>query len=576
MLGKVTSDLTMLCVVLALAHHQSAHAEQVIFPKPVPERASLAAPPAWLTQGSGDDGYLSVVAEVKLPAGVSCVPFGKSALFSKESTQAVISLKTSGFQTALDGREIPIATIDSRGAEGECIAPITLPIAIVPLTKLESRSTANAGQLRIIVNVRSTVQTKLLLIEKGQLALGAAAVLATGGAATTVASLSAAFGKEALAPLVKEFESSFSNVTAGAAPVDLDWIQLRSGPASFEIPVYAADTTVGESAAEAIRRLQGQDLRGAIPLFRVVLRFAYVRSIFDEQTTGIDALPRLSQLLTATVLRYPTRADVPNLLQALSADSPTLQQKVASKKDLAATCNEVYSRLQAQLGLAVHDRAVALKAFVDESLGTSTWIQNAALFNACFRDLSDARSTIVKLFSPAGAVYVLDDAQDDVATAEFLAWQREVPPRLAELRRVLTGPGDRNAVLIKFMGTEALTLADYAGWAVAPPATAVPRQDSGGSSDLENFTSRRVKKMGCFAKANQTDLNINKPTGHALLQDEQDGVWHATVTFGNAASRKPTAILIEKINPGDGWANYFKGLQFMGANSECKVILQSI
>jgi len=156
----------------------------------IPSVKYMAAAPEWLGQGKGDDGYVSVVAQISTDA--TCKNLGSAGVLGvgKESVQIVASVRSSGFSTNLNGQTLPLATFDSRANPGECNGLNTLPLTIIPVARLERESIGNPGQLTMIFDVKSTSSSDVNLVATAQFALGAAAVFASGGAAGTVTGLS--------------------------------------------------------------------------------------------------------------------------------------------------------------------------------------------------------------------------------------------------------------------------------------------------------------------------------------------------------------------------------------------------
>jgi hypothetical protein len=111
----------MLVLASLLLQFPFALATSFVFPSATPT-VTDAATPAWLPNGNGDDGYLTVRAEVKMPP-VSCAALGKKGVIAdilQEKMQIVASVKTSGFRTSLDGKTLPVATFDGRSDPGGC------------------------------------------------------------------------------------------------------------------------------------------------------------------------------------------------------------------------------------------------------------------------------------------------------------------------------------------------------------------------------------------------------------------------------------------------------------------------
>src|SRR5487761_2442816 len=141
-----------LVLFLATCFSFQCFASTFFFPASNPKYTSGEAP-AWLRNGHGKDGYVTITSE-DIPVS-SCVPLSNHTFWGGEKTQLVLSITTNGFKKNLDNSEIPIATFDGRDNGSECASLSTLPINIVPLALLGNFSAFNPGVLSLVLNVKS-------------------------------------------------------------------------------------------------------------------------------------------------------------------------------------------------------------------------------------------------------------------------------------------------------------------------------------------------------------------------------------------------------------------------------------
>lgn len=580
---------------------QLAIAEPVFFPQPLPIPGATGAP-AWMTSMSGDDGYVQITAEARLPAGQSCIPLGRKVFIGANTDiQLALSITTFGFGTSFEAREIPFVTFDSRGATGECIAPVKLPVAIVPLTRLETRPAENPGQIRILLNVRSSTNTSLKLVEKAQVALGAAAVVATGGAATTVAGLSTALTNAAIVPLIKEFEQYASNVTAGVGRIDLDWRALRNAPRTYTFQIYEGEAATGESAGEAIKRLQQAAINPSLARFDVRFTLSYVRTIFDPAPRAPTFFPDKDLIQRALVMNYPPNPAIPNLLQTLNSSSPSPLASITAGSSLTDACNDVAAKLLRQVGLNAVDRVVVTKAFVDEALKGDSWL-NGDEFDRCFQDQSAAKQVAKMLYSVPDRVIEFDvaDMQRD-NSPDFKAWKSEIEGPLTGFRRVMVVRGPKEALLLNQFAGNDINVGVYPKRSVWPtpaqskpmPTPAIdatnpapgsapqtpkvdPSFDVAKYPGIAKLAPKQLLLGGCFVWAARADKNIAagaSPLAHMLFAGDNKDVWIANITFTSARPRRLATVAFTELDSTEGdWINLFKGRTF-GANAQCDRIL---
>ena len=74
--------------------------------------------PAFLVDGYGNDGYITITSEV-VPIS-SCVSLSNKSFWGSEKTQLLISITRNGFFDQTSEIEVPIATFDGRDKGNQC------------------------------------------------------------------------------------------------------------------------------------------------------------------------------------------------------------------------------------------------------------------------------------------------------------------------------------------------------------------------------------------------------------------------------------------------------------------------
>ena len=562
----------------------SSQAESFAYPNATAKVVDRPTP-AWLEGGTGDDGYVTVRAEVVMPQ-FSCVTLGKKGgmLFNigEEKMQVVVSLKQVGFRGSLDGQEIPIATFDGRARPGGCAVLSTLPITVIPYARLEQFSDVDQGSLSILFNVRSTTDTELNLVPAAQLVLGAAAVFTTGGAATTVSGLGSKLAQPAISSIEKQVNAQLSNVTPGQGRLPLNWPEVRKGIATATVPVFMGRTKGTETVEQAISRLQSGTGSNQVPLFDIVLTFSYTKSLFDPTVTTKDGFPRADSIASYAVLNYPQLQGVPNFLQLLNATSPSLMQVAAAaqtKESWSDVCGKSIEILRGA-GLSQLDRGIVLKSFLDEARKGGSWYTPLNI-NACLGGFSALKSVVTQLYDVLSVVDI-EDTQDGVGAA-FDAWKKRVPPVLDKLRMAMTTKDDRAAALLSFNGEADIDVQiwpEAIAWdSGSQPVPAVPQSSElvvakpAVPKGITRLAANSIRSGGCFIYAEAEDLLAASLGGHMILLDERGDYWHANVKLATKAGGNVNSILLSKLVQKD-WKAFFKSRTYKGG--ECAALLAGL
>lgn len=563
-----------------------ASAASFVFPAGAPTVISTKSPPPWLPSGSGDDGYVTVRADVKMPP-VSCATLGSKGLIGnifQEKMQIVVSLETMGFRTNLDGQRIPIATFDGRSEPGTCTGFNTLPATIIPYARLEHFSAVNPGALSLIFDVRSTTETNANLVSNAQLALGVAGVFATGGAATTVAGLTAAFAKPALTTIEQTVDKSLGEIVKGQSRLDLTWSSLRRGLASVVVPVYVAKTKWMETPAAAMQRSRSAP-NPADKLFDVVLTFAYTKTLFDPRVASAIDLPAGDALASASVLNYPRLPGISNFLQLLNSSAPSSLQALTNAKttgEKAAAASHALALLE-NAGLNLLDRSIVIKSFIDEARQGPDWY-SAGEVNAYFPVQSELKTQLVGIYG-AGKVFDIKDTQLGMAPG-FNAWEKAVPPILADLRQALTTSVGKAEALYAFNGGTDIDVSFYPNaqsWLSSAPSTNVAPVEADTAVEqnavdvsvkyppgLTKLASKGVKKAGCFVYGTDANLDPKNYGGHMIILSDADQPWRVDATLASNGAGKIKKIVLSPLT--NDWKEFFVGTTYKGG--ECPDILK--
>jgi hypothetical protein len=568
----------------------AAVATSFVYPAGNPTVTPTKSPPAWLPSKSGDDGYITVRADVKMPP-ISCAALGKKGLIGgifAEKMQIVASIKTVGFRSNLDGQSLPVATFDGRNEPGACTGFNTLPATIISYARLEPFSVAEPGALAIIFDVKSTTDKNANLVSSAQLVLGTAAVFTTGGAATTVAGLTAAFAKPALANLEQKIDKSIGETIAGQARIDLDWLTVRTGIGSIVVPVYAAKTGWGETSANAIKRVRNLKVDPDDKLFDVVLTFSYTKTLFDTRVSGVDDLPQNDALASNTVLNHPRLPGILNFMQLLNSTAPSLLQVVSNSKtnaDKAAAAGQVHEVLKSA-GLNLTDRAIVMKSFIDEAQKGTKWYSPIEV-NAYFGNFPEVRDQVTTLYG-AGQVFGIPDTQVGMGPA-FVAWKKTVAPILNDLRQALTTTEAKANALANFNGGADIEVSFYpssSGWVpvvsnVSPPDSITPRSEAANAQvdvtvayppGITKLASATVKKAGCFVYGDDVYLAAESFGGHMIVVSEAGEFWRLDAKLAPKGGGKISNITLSRLS--SDWKNFFQKSAFEGG--ECPGILSSL
>ena len=397
---KGTMRLLYLLVLLLVISSKS-NAAAFFFPDMNPSFVRGEVP-EWLKGGKGNDGYITITSEV-IPAS-ACTQLATNSFWGSDKMQLVLSVVTNGFKSKLDKVEIPIATFDGRENGSQCASLSSLPLQIVPAANLGAFSIFNPGNLSLVLNVKSSNDTKQDFVGSAKLLLGAAAIVATGGSAAAIGGVSATVGNSVVSDTQERANSLMKGMIDAKAPISFNWSELRSGIKAVEISVYKSDQSLGDISDKKIQQLQKDSKADKQLLFTVKLEFQFSRTIFYPTASDIDGLAKRENLSPQLVLNYQAPGVNQSFMQLLNNTSPSLLLRASKAEgaDLSRVCVSGLEKLKA-IGLDGADTAIVMKSFIDEAKGTDEWYSNSDMVKSCFSQAPNIESYLEKIYGASKA-----------------------------------------------------------------------------------------------------------------------------------------------------------------------------
>jgi hypothetical protein len=359
--------------------------------------------PDWLRNGRGNDGYITITSEV-IPAS-ACTQLATNSFWGSDKTQLVLSVVTNGFKGKLDKVELPIATFDGRDSGSQCASLSSTPLQIVPLANLGAYSVFNPGNLSLVLNVKSSNDTKQDFVGSAKLLLGAAAIVATGGSAAAIGGVSATIGNSVVSDTQEKANSLLKGMIDAKVPISLNWSELRNGIRAAEITVYKSEQNLGDISDKKIQQLQRDPKSDKQLLFTVKLEFQFTRTIFYPTASNIDGLVERENLSPQFILNYQMPGSSQSFMQLLNGTSPSLLLKAskADGLDLSRVCATGFEKLKSA-GLDWVDTAIVMKAFLDEAKGDGEWYSNPSMVKSCFSQAPNIESYLEKIYGAAKTI----------------------------------------------------------------------------------------------------------------------------------------------------------------------------
>ena len=516
--------------------------------------------------GFGNDGYITISSEV-IPFS-SCVSLSNKSFWGSEKTQLLISITRNGFFDQSNEIEIPIATFDGRDKGNQCASLSTVPLKIVSNSLLKPFSKLNPGSLSLVLNVKTATDTNNDLIGSAQFLLGAAAIVATGGAAGTIAGASSALSNPVISDAQKRTQDMLKGSLNGKVPITFDWPELRNGIEMIEIPIYRAEGSLGSTPDKKIQALQLDPKADKTQLLTVKLTFNYTKSIFDPSASGVNDFPNREGISSSNVLNHPTLKSSFNFLQLLNDKSPSLLQLLSNAEgnSLTNTCSIGFEKLK-NSGLNNLDTAIVMKSFLDEAKKGSDWYSKPAIVKACFSQAPNVQKYLPIIYGDAEPKFIIGDVQDGFGNA-YQSWRDLIGPLLNNFRSALLAKEDKFNSLAQFNGGADINLSfsnDVVAWTKSPDSPNI-------LSGIRVLSEQSFSNMGCFIYKDTINLNIKNLASYAILVDSNSSYWLAFIEAAHDEKAKIKQIKISQLS--SDWRAYFKRIQYLGG--ECADILSKL
>lgn len=540
--------VTLMSAMSICAAMSTVHSATLIFPDISPIREA-SPKPAWLETGTGDDGYVSISARIKTPG--PCTNLGSSGFLgiASEKIQLVITMRSSGFGSAFEGIDMPIATFDATADPSKCWGLATLPVTIISFARLQKFSPVSPGNLGLLVKVQSSANTEMNAVATAQTFISVAGLFTTGPAVATIASAAQTAAKPIFATLENGLNKSLSRAVVGQSSFNTSWSDFRSGISSLTIPVYKATIFRGKADAR-IAEFQASDASAKEKLFDIVLDVNYAKSIFDVSIVGKTDLPSGPSLMSARVLNQPIFT--PNFLQLLNSSSPSLQQTLASASTPAAwtsACSKVNQQLE-NAGLARLDRLIVSKAFIDEARGGTDWYR-AENLSSCFIG-QDLDAFVIPMFGVGGARKPISEGAQLGVGNDYDSWIRRAVPLASDMAIALTLEKGGLATLLNLNARNDIDFR-YINWtsvdAAPDPADTVGTAFFRQAPNIWRLGARRIKKAGCFAWFEQDSLAVSNMSVHMVAVDETGDLWRLQLQVDPSAGSPYKKVQVWKLTP---------------------------
>jgi hypothetical protein len=522
--------------------------------------------PAYLIDSHGNDGYLTITSEV-IPIS-SCVSLSNKSFLRNESTQLLISITKSGFFGQTEEIEVPLATFDGRDNKNHCASLSTIPLKIVSNSLLKPFSILNSGSISLVVNVKTSTDSNSDLVGSAQFLLGAAAIIATGGAATTIAGATSVLTNPVLSEAQKRTQEMLKGSLNGKAPMTFGWPEIRRGIEMIEIPIYRAEGTLGSTPDKKIQAIQLDPNADKSQILTIRLTFDYTKTLFDLSASGINDFPNREGLSSANVLNHPTLKGNQNFLQLLGDKSPSLLLLMGTAEgiSLTNTCSIGFEKLK-NSGLNMLDTAIVMKSFIDEAKRGSEWYTNPQIVNACFAQAPNVQEYLRKIYGDGEPPFIIGDIQDGFGS-KYLTWKNTIGPVLNNFRRALLAKENRFNEIAEFNGGQDIALSFSPEITPWQKSVDTPEPLSG----IRWLSDKKISKMGCFVYKDSQNLNMKSLASYAVALDEDNFRWLAFIQLTPEDNAKISKIRILPLT--NDWLAYFRRVQFPGG--ECSSILKPI
>jgi len=519
--------------------------------------------PSYLLDSHGNDGYITITSEV-IPVS-SCVSLSNKNFLGSEKTQLLISITKSGFFGQNEEIEIPVATFDGRDHLNQCASLSTIPFNIVSHSLLKPFSSFNPGSLSLIVNVKTTTDSNNDLVGSAQFLLGAAAIVATGGTASTIAGASSIFANPVLSDAQKRTQDMLKGSLNGRVPMTFGWPEIRNGIEMIEVPVYRAEGSLGNTPDKKIQALQLDPKANKFKILTVKLSFTYTKTLFDPSASGINDLPNREGISSANVLNHTTLKGNQNFLQLLNDKSPSLLQMISNAEGvtLKNACSIGFEKLK-NAGLNHMDTAIVMKSFIDEAKKGTDWYTKPQIVNLCFDQAPNVHAYLHKIYGDGEPQFIIGDVQEGFGN-QYLTWKNYIGPVLNNFRRTLLTGENRFNEIAEFNGGKDIDLS-FSSDTIPWPNSSAPSQPLNG---IRWLSEKKISKMGCFVYKDVQNLNPKSLASYSVVQDENNHRWLAYIQLMPEDKTKINKIKVSPLT--NDWITFFKRIQFPGG--ECSSIL---
>lgn len=511
---------------------------------------------AWLASGQGDDGYLKIEVTTSMKNG--CIPLGNAGILkiiAKEEIQLAVSIRLKNISSSFQGREIPIAVLDGRSNPGGCL-PLTIidgGMTLVPLARLEP-AVASKDTPRFELFVRSTSSSNVNLVGPSLAVLGVATVFATGGAASTVTSLTSALAQPAFKQLEGAWDFANSGLTPSVSGDSYSWESLRSIE-RIEFPIFSDIASYSESDAVAIPRLQNDNISRKSE-FKIELRLSHYPTAFEVKTYGAKGLPVGSDVSPVSVFNYPNQAGIPTVAQLFEQEISALS-KANDENSLKDACNIFLTKAN-NAGFALKDRAISLYLAMNK-VRAPGW--RSYEFDSCMHDQVQVDKIIREIWGgepPIVFQYADARKRSGDKDEQYTVWSEIGVPFLDLFRKAVTDPrvDERERLLKKLTAGADLKLDASTGsdeWPNLPTGeTAAPLPQ------LQRLAAKGLVSAGCFTYRPGNEFKPNTNPGDLLLLDEKERIWVASPRRSSVEIFKLAEVEIFAID--ENWRRHYESL----------------
>jgi hypothetical protein len=359
-------------------------------------QSTVSEDQTWVEKDISDGGYIEVSANLKWPdQKLQCITSGGNG-FYKNALDIAFTAKTVNFSSCASDMEVPIFAQKFNKEKGKiCKGLIGGDISVLPPVLIQ-----NTEKQQINFAFRYTGEREENISGYASILLGAASVVATGGAATTVATLSKAIQTTDVTKTSDAYSGLTKIDVAVPWSVTLSKDKLKSEGTQISIPFYKTEVSDDEELAN-VSSSKNKSL-----LFTAVFTVKVRRSLFTDKFLSPGTIPDGSHISHRMVLNYPPRVrdNTPNIIQRINNSAPSIVKALSSKEpgEYVDACRNVSQILTKNLCLSKYDRAIVYNALLTEAHGDK-WTENDQLRSSCLPKDEDWTDLMNKVY---GANYL--------------------------------------------------------------------------------------------------------------------------------------------------------------------------